>query len=52
MPQMSPLSWFTLTIYFIIVLIIFCILNFYIFLYKPLSKKNNQFSTKSMIWKW
>nr|YP_010249650.1 ATP synthase F0 subunit 8 [Nothochrysa sinica]QTT60767.1 ATP synthase F0 subunit 8 [Nothochrysa sinica] len=52
MPQMSPLNWWFLFIYFLIILVIFSIINYYIILYmSPLSKKNI-FIKKSLNWKW
>nr|AKF78369.1 ATP synthase F0 subunit 8 [Nothochrysa sp. YTD-2015] len=52
MPQMSPLNWWFLFIYFLILLILFSIMNYYIMMYSsPLSKKII-FNKKSLNWKW
>nr|WBR65694.1 ATP synthase F0 subunit 8 [Layahima sp. 2 YZ-2022a] len=53
MPQMSPLSWWMLFIYFLVLLLLFSIMNYYIFLYPPQkSEASNKISIKSMNWKW
>nr|AXS66103.1 ATP synthase F0 subunit 8 [Cucujoidea sp. 46 KM-2017] len=51
MPQMAPLSWLILFIYFTLIFILYNILNYYLFLYQPKKitlKKNNL----SIHWKW
>nr|AYW52159.1 ATP synthase F0 subunit 8 [Lamiinae sp. 4 ACP-2013] len=51
MPQMAPLNWLTLFIFFISIFFIFNIMNFYMFNYSPKEQK----SKKSLItfnWKW
>nr|ARH54120.1 ATP synthase F0 subunit 8 [Brachyta interrogationis] len=51
MPQMAPLNWLTLFLFFIIIFLIFNSLNYFIFLYKIKSK----ISSKNKIlfnWKW
>nr|AIW06293.1 ATP synthase F0 subunit 8 [Curculionidae sp. MT-2014] len=51
MPQMAPINWLSLFILFVFTLIIFIILNYYSFLYKPTSGK--KLKTKSQLnWKW
>nr|AMW67972.1 ATP synthase F0 subunit 8 [Balmes birmanus] len=52
MPQMSPLSWWLLFIYFIILLIMFNIMNYYIFMYNSPNKSLTTFKKNSLIWKW
>nr|ADO60453.1 ATP synthase F0 subunit 8 [Anaspis sp. BMNH 840206] len=52
MPQMAPLNWLTLMIYFIIIFMIFNIMNYYSYSYK-----NSDFSSKkkkiiNLNWKW
>nr|AML25720.1 ATP synthase F0 subunit 8 [Staphylinidae sp. BMNH 1274234] len=51
MPQMAPMNWLLLFFMFIIVFIMFNILNYYCFIYTP---KTSMFKKKnSMIsWKW
>nr|AML26382.1 ATP synthase F0 subunit 8 [Staphylinidae sp. BMNH 1274633] len=51
MPQMAPMSWLNLFIYFIIIFFIFNSLNYFCFLYQP---KTLTFSSKShkINWKW
>nr|AMW67855.1 ATP synthase F0 subunit 8 [Nevrorthus apatelios] len=52
MPQMAPISWLTLFMYFTILMLTFSMMNYYIFLYKsPLSKKMS-FDINSLNWKW
>nr|AXS65473.1 ATP synthase F0 subunit 8 [Nitidulidae sp. KM-2017] len=51
MPQMAPLNWLALFIYFIIIFILFNVMNYFSFLYKIKSPK----TTKNKImfsWKW
>nr|YP_008081543.1 ATP synthase F0 subunit 8 [Ascalohybris subjacens]AGK07587.1 ATP synthase F0 subunit 8 [Ascalohybris subjacens] len=52
MPQMSPLSWWLLFIYFIMLMILFSIMNYYIFFYTPQSSDSMKSEIKSMNWKW
>nr|AVN68216.1 ATP synthase F0 subunit 8 [Paranauphoeta circumdata] len=51
MPQMMPLAWLTLFIFFIMTLITFSFINYYLFIPIPntLHKKIN---FKSLNWKW
>nr|WNG77925.1 ATP synthase F0 subunit 8 [Elephantomyia inulta] len=53
MPQMSPLSWLSLFIIFSITLIIFNMLNYFLYL-PPAPKKNNNkaFNMTTLNWKW
>nr|AXS66505.1 ATP synthase F0 subunit 8 [Tenebrionoidea sp. 8 KM-2017] len=51
MPQMSPLNWLMLMLFFITIFLFFNILNYYLILYK------NNFSSsikkiKNLNWKW
>nr|YP_010137190.1 ATP synthase F0 subunit 8 [Apriona germarii]QWM97262.1 ATP synthase F0 subunit 8 [Apriona germarii] len=51
MPQMAPLNWLTLYFFFVIILVLFNILNFYSFNY--IIKIQNK--TKKILnfnWKW
>nr|AWN56095.1 ATP synthase F0 subunit 8 [Anthonomus grandis] len=51
MPQMAPLSWLSLYLYFFLLFIISIILNYYMFLYEP--KISHMKSNKINInWKW
>nr|ASM41825.1 ATP synthase F0 subunit 8 [Olenecamptus subobliteratus] len=51
MPQMAPLSWLTLFIYFISIFFLFNIINFYMFNYT--FKTTKKISTKiNYNWKW
>nr|AST10236.1 ATP synthase F0 subunit 8 [Italochrysa insignis] len=52
MPQMSPLNWLLLFIYFIMILILISIINYYITIYNPTLFLKNKFSQKSLYWKW
>nr|YP_010744245.1 ATP synthase F0 subunit 8 [Epicauta obscurocephala]WET56770.1 ATP synthase F0 subunit 8 [Epicauta obscurocephala] len=52
MPQMAPLNWLSLMIYFIAIFMLANSLNFYSFIYspnKPLSLKSSTIKTN---WKW
>nr|WGO57421.1 ATP synthase F0 subunit 8 [Panesthia angustipennis cognata] len=51
MPQMMPLSWVVLYIFFIIILFIFSFINYYSFIPLP-SHEKKMLSSKSMNWKW
>nr|AXS64934.1 ATP synthase F0 subunit 8 [Conotrachelus sp. KM-2017] len=51
MPQMAPMSWLLLYMYFCTLFLIIIILNYYMFLYKPKKIKNKIFQ-KKMNWKW
>nr|YP_009443415.1 ATP synthase F0 subunit 8 [Pteroptyx maipo]ATR80199.1 ATP synthase F0 subunit 8 [Pteroptyx maipo] len=51
MPQMAPLSWLNLFIFFIIVFLMFNIMNYFSLIYKNnIIKKNNE--KKNIMWKW
>nr|YP_004564072.1 ATP synthase F0 subunit 8 [Libelloides macaronius]CBW30522.1 ATP synthase F0 subunit 8 [Libelloides macaronius] len=52
MPQMSPLSWWLLFMYFIILLLMFSIMNYFVFFYKAQEVDSMKIETKSMNWKW
>nr|YP_009532913.1 ATP synthase F0 subunit 8 [Mantispa japonica]AYG51249.1 ATP synthase F0 subunit 8 [Mantispa japonica] len=52
MPQMSPLSWWMLFIYFIIMLLMFNMMNYYITMYISPQSSSIKMSKKSMNWKW
>nr|YP_002229155.1 ATP synthase F0 subunit 8 [Polystoechotes punctata]ACH90004.1 ATP synthase F0 subunit 8 [Polystoechotes punctata] len=52
MPQMSPLYWWLLFIYFIVLLILFSILNYYIISYNSPTPKTSSFSKMNLNWKW
>nr|YP_010329762.1 ATP synthase F0 subunit 8 [Cleora fraterna]UNP54486.1 ATP synthase F0 subunit 8 [Cleora fraterna] len=54
MPQMMPINWILSFFLFIMIFIIFNIMNYYIINNKNLNKKNN-LETKSfneLTWKW
>nr|QWB85641.1 ATP synthase F0 subunit 8 [Tragosoma depsarium] len=51
MPQMAPLNWLTLFVYFSFILIIFNVMNFFSFNYSI--EKSKLFKVKSLFnWKW
>nr|YP_009555374.1 ATP synthase F0 subunit 8 [Triodia sylvina]AZU95911.1 ATP synthase F0 subunit 8 [Triodia sylvina] len=53
MPQMYPLNWIMLFIFFILIFIMFNIMNYYIYLKKNKNIFKKLFSTKlNLIWKW
>nr|YP_009268471.1 ATP synthase F0 subunit 8 [Biston thibetaria]AID67369.1 ATP synthase F0 subunit 8 [Biston thibetaria]AIE11774.1 ATP synthase F0 subunit 8 [Biston thibetaria]ANW36817.1 ATP synthase F0 subunit 8 [Biston thibetaria] len=54
MPQMMPINWMFSFFMFILIFIIFNIMNYYIMINKNLNNKNS-FQMKSMnnlMWKW
>nr|AML25584.1 ATP synthase F0 subunit 8 [Erotylidae sp. BMNH 1274392] len=51
MPQMAPLSWVTLMIYFTIIFLMFNSLNYFSFLYTPKSSSKSKVKI-SLNWKW
>nr|YP_010327145.1 ATP synthase F0 subunit 8 [Syntypistis chambae]UNP54473.1 ATP synthase F0 subunit 8 [Syntypistis chambae] len=54
MPQMMPINWFISLFFFILIIIMFNMMNYYIFLYKFNVKNNlNKFNNmKNYHWKW
>nr|YP_009691999.1 ATP synthase F0 subunit 8 [Paradyschiria parvula]QEG77634.1 ATP synthase F0 subunit 8 [Paradyschiria parvula] len=52
MPQMSPLNWMILFIYFSILLFLFSLLTYFSFIPKMPKKLNKQIFPKSFNWKW
>nr|YP_010946729.1 ATP synthase F0 subunit 8 [Panesthia strelkovi]WGO57460.1 ATP synthase F0 subunit 8 [Panesthia strelkovi] len=51
MPQMMPLSWVVLYLFFIMILFIFSFINYYSFIHYP-SLDKKKLSAKSVNWKW
>nr|QVM79299.1 ATP synthase F0 subunit 8 [Teledapalpus zolotichini] len=51
MPQMAPMNWLILFLFFIIMFFIINSLNYYIFLY-DIKKNNNIMKKMKMNWKW
>nr|YP_010946846.1 ATP synthase F0 subunit 8 [Rhabdoblatta nigrovittata]WGO57603.1 ATP synthase F0 subunit 8 [Rhabdoblatta nigrovittata] len=51
MPQMMPLSWLTLYLFFIMMLLIFSFINYYSFIPHPSSTKKI-LSSNTLNWKW
>nr|ASL24539.1 ATP synthase F0 subunit 8 [Semanotus bifasciatus] len=51
MPQMAPLNWLTLFIYFSLVMLMFNSINYYSFLYEIKSKTSKE-KKMSYNWKW
>nr|YP_010326898.1 ATP synthase F0 subunit 8 [Eligma narcissus]UNP54148.1 ATP synthase F0 subunit 8 [Eligma narcissus] len=54
MPQMMPINWILLFFYFLMIFILFNILNYYIFNIKPQNNnmKMNKNNVKNFYWKW
>nr|QMS48769.1 ATP synthase F0 subunit 8 [Osmylus lucalatus] len=52
MPQMAPINWLTLFIYFTIVMFLFNVMNYFIISYTPPASKTLFYSTNSLTWKW
>nr|YP_009112320.1 ATP synthase F0 subunit 8 [Eucryptorrhynchus brandti]AIY61451.1 ATP synthase F0 subunit 8 [Eucryptorrhynchus brandti]AJT57324.1 ATP synthase F0 subunit 8 [Eucryptorrhynchus brandti]ALF04091.1 ATP synthase F0 subunit 8 [Eucryptorrhynchus brandti] len=51
MPQMAPLNWFLLYMFFFSLYILLTILNYYMFLYPPKTLKM-KLNSKILFWKW
>nr|UZT26989.1 ATP synthase F0 subunit 8 [Euwallacea similis] len=51
MPQMAPLSWITLYLFFSMLFILSCIMNFYLFNYTPKTSLSSP-NKKMFSWKW
>nr|AMW67791.1 ATP synthase F0 subunit 8 [Chasmoptera huttii] len=52
MPQMSPLSWWILFMFFISMLVMICVMNYFILINKPTQMEPLDFNKKIMNWKW
>nr|UFZ13349.1 ATP synthase F0 subunit 8 [Archichauliodes neoguttiferus] len=52
MPQMSPLNWLILFLFFSMIFIIFNILNYFILNYPNPSTTEKTFSNNPLNWKW
>nr|YP_010598424.1 ATP synthase F0 subunit 8 [Pachymantis bicingulata]UIX55381.1 ATP synthase F0 subunit 8 [Pachymantis bicingulata] len=53
MPQMMPLNWFMLFLFFLISMILFFVMNYYIISNKiPYSSLYKKITNKSFFWKW
>nr|YP_010560308.1 ATP synthase F0 subunit 8 [Euxiphydria potanini]AYV97246.1 ATP synthase F0 subunit 8 [Xiphydria sp. ZJUH 2008002]UYW35398.1 ATP synthase subunit 8 [Euxiphydria potanini] len=50
MPQMSPLKWLFLYMYFILILMIIKSLNFYLYFKLPLKMFSKKFYIKKWMW--
>nr|QEJ81415.1 ATP synthase F0 subunit 8 [Pristolycus sp. FM14] len=51
MPQMAPLSWLNLFILFIMVFLMFNVMNYFSLMYK-MKYLSQQKSKKTFLWKW
>nr|QXG82649.1 ATP synthase F0 subunit 8 [Orthomus sp. BMNH 1042407] len=53
MPQMAPMNWLSLYIFFTMIFLMFNFLNYYLFLIKNnLIIKTNNYMNKILNWKW
>nr|YP_010414752.1 ATP synthase F0 subunit 8 [Hybos grossipes]URT60152.1 ATP synthase F0 subunit 8 [Hybos grossipes] len=53
MPQMAPIGWLNLFILFTIIFILFCIMNYYMFIPAPNTQKlSHKKMSNPMNWKW
>nr|YP_010160636.1 ATP synthase F0 subunit 8 [Sesia siningensis]QRH18144.1 ATP synthase F0 subunit 8 [Sesia siningensis] len=52
MPQMMPINWILSFIMFIMIFIMFNIMNYYIFNFNMKSTKKKIMNKKSFNWKW
>nr|AXS65683.1 ATP synthase F0 subunit 8 [Staphylinoidea sp. 11 KM-2017] len=51
MPQMAPLNWLSLFLYFIFIFMLFNTLNYYSFQYSPIKTFTSK-KTFKLNWKW
>nr|QRV62369.1 ATP synthase F0 subunit 8 [Boreonectes macedonicus] len=52
MPQMAPMNWLILYLFFSLIFILFNFLNYYMFLSSSHINNINKFSMKTLNWKW
>nr|UFZ13935.1 ATP synthase F0 subunit 8 [Puri aleca] len=52
MPQMSPLNWLMLFLFFSMIFFIFNMMNYFITIYSTPSNKKTNFKSNSLNWKW
>nr|UKE80167.1 ATP synthase F0 subunit 8 [Pyrota palpalis] len=52
MPQMAPLNWLSLLVYFILIFLLTNSLNFYSFLYQKKTSPSMQKALTKLNWKW
>nr|YP_010946950.1 ATP synthase F0 subunit 8 [Sigmella ectobioides]WGO57707.1 ATP synthase F0 subunit 8 [Sigmella ectobioides] len=52
MPQMMPLSWLLLYFFFISLLMLFTLMNYYSHIPNPLKSTTKMINTNPMNWKW
>nr|WGO57928.1 ATP synthase F0 subunit 8 [Episymploce sundaica] len=52
MPQMMPLSWLSLYVFFSLMLLMFTFMNYYSHIPQPSSSTKKNINIKSMNWKW
>nr|YP_009826193.1 ATP synthase F0 subunit 8 [Scythris sinensis]QBY40009.1 ATP synthase F0 subunit 8 [Scythris sinensis] len=52
MPQMMPINWIILFLFFICIFIIFNIMNYYIYKITPPKKDIDMIKTNYFYWKW
>nr|YP_010166611.1 ATP synthase F0 subunit 8 [Hydroporus planus]ANJ70247.1 ATP synthase F0 subunit 8 [Hydroporus planus]QRV62702.1 ATP synthase F0 subunit 8 [Hydroporus planus] len=52
MPQMAPMNWLILYIFFSMTFIMFNFLNYYLFLINKKNNNINKLLKKSFNWKW
>nr|QRV62605.1 ATP synthase F0 subunit 8 [Nectoboreus dolerosus] len=52
MPQMAPMNWLMLYMFFSLIFIIFNFLNYYMFITNNQSNKPISLNKKMLYWKW
>nr|YP_009050544.1 ATP synthase F0 subunit 8 [Dysmicohermes ingens]AIG24333.1 ATP synthase F0 subunit 8 [Dysmicohermes ingens] len=52
MPQMAPINWLMLFMFFSLMLIFFNILNYFIINPMPINEFNKSIFSQTMNWKW
>nr|AMP43732.1 ATP synthase F0 subunit 8 [Heleodromia immaculata] len=52
MPQMAPIGWLSLFILFTLTFMLFCMMNYFLFLPQIKNYESKKYSSNSMNWKW
>nr|QRV62384.1 ATP synthase F0 subunit 8 [Deronectes doriae] len=52
MPQMAPMNWLTLYLFFLFILIMFNFMTYYMFLLKNKFNIKNKIYSNNFSWKW
>nr|YP_010166689.1 ATP synthase F0 subunit 8 [Nebrioporus vagrans]QRV62780.1 ATP synthase F0 subunit 8 [Nebrioporus vagrans] len=52
MPQMAPMNWIILYMFFSLMFIFFNFMNYYMFMINSKTEKMNKILDKNLSWKW